>query len=540
MRRLALRHAAVVALALAATACAGAGGTADGGASGTDADPAHAEGSAGDERDGASSDELRIAMRVLPATLDPAGELSASYLRSVGANESLLKVQADGSVAPALAAGIEQVDATTWEVALRDDVTFWSGAPVDADAVVASLERTRELSPLAAGLLDGVLIEAADDATVVLTTPGLSPDLPFALSHYMFGIHNVERHADAPETTDVAVADMTGPFRIVTFDTGRQLVLERNDAWWGQPPSIERIVAREVDDADARAQLALAGQAHIVQDAPADRADELEAAEGMTLVAAAAANTVAVYLNPDSDASPALGDQRVREALAWALDREEVVQLATAGLSVPASSWLSSSPAYPDAAEQGFRQHDQARAEALLDAAGWELDDAGHRQKDGERLSFRLLTFGNEERTGEVLQAQWARLGVDVQVNNVDSTLITQAIEDGDWDAVTQAWTTLGATAELIAAQIGPDGSGNHGRYQLPEVPELLERARTVEDQDERTAAIYALNQAMVDHVPSIPVHPRVQATAVASNLRGFVAHPLQYENLVQPDMTLE
>jgi peptide/nickel transport system substrate-binding protein len=486
--------------------------------------------------DGAAADEggsgtLRVATSALAASVDPVAELSASYLRSVGAAEGLMRTRADGTVAPELAEKVEATSPTVWTATLRPGVTFWKGGTVDAAAVVASMERARAENTLAAGLLKDVTVAATGDRTVTFTTKEPSHSLPYALSHYQLVVHNVSSYP--------AAADLTGPYRIAEFESDRRMVLERNERWWGGRPGLARVEVRKVGDPQARAQIALSGQAEIVQDLPTDRAKELEAAPGMSLVAKPAANTVTVYLNPASAAAPALADQRVRQALAWGVDRQEVVDLATNGLSVPASSWLASNPAFPDAATQGYVRFDKATAERLLDGAGWTLGPDGKRAKAGKRLTLRLLTFGAEAATGEVLQAQWARLGIDVRVRNVESSLINQSIEKGDWDAATQAWTTLGDTAKLIAAQIGPGGAANHGKYTDPRIGGLLAQAAGAAREDQRTAAVYELNRLMVELAPSIPVHPRVLATGISDSVTGFVAHPLQYENIVQPTMTL-
>jgi ABC-type transport system substrate-binding protein len=488
-------------------------------------------------RDGSGT--LRVATSALAASVDPMAELSASYLRSVGAAEGLMRIQADGSVAPELAEKVEAASPTVWTATLRPNLTFWKGGTVDAAAVVASMERARAENTLAAGLLKEVTVAANGERTITFTTKEPSHSLPYALAHYQLVVHNTASYPAGFSGTDPTTADLTGPYRIIGFESDRQMVLERNDRWWGGTPGLARVEVRKVADPQARAQIALSGQAEIVQDLPTDRAKELEAAPNMSLVAKPAANTVTVYLNPSSTAAPALADRRVRQALAWGVDRQEVVNLATNGLSVPASSWLASNPAFPDAASQGYTRFDKAAAERLLDEAGWALGADGKRAKDGRKLTVRLLTFGAEAATGEVLQAQWARLGVEVQVRNVESSLINQSIEKGDWDAVTQAWTTLGDTPKLIAAQIGLDGAANHGKYTDPRIPGLLAQAAGASQEQERTAAVYELNKLMIELAPSIPVHPRVLATGVADRVTGFVAHPLQYENIVQPKMTV-
>ncbi|MEJ3750072.1 ABC transporter substrate-binding protein [Actinomycetes bacterium KLBMP 9797] len=485
------------------------------------------QGGAGADQGGAGT--LRVATSALAASVDPVAELSASYLRSVGAAEGLMRIQADGTVAPELAEKVEATAPTVWTATLRAGVTFWQGGTVDAAAVVASMERARADNTLAAGLLKDVTVAATGARTVTFTTKEPAYSLPYALSHYQLVIHNYKD----------GTADLTGPYRITGFESDRRMVLERNERWWGGTPGLARVEVRKVADPQARAQIALSGQAEIVQDLPTERAAELKAAPGIALVAKPAANTVTVYLNPASAAAPALADRRVRQALAWGVDRQEVVNLATNGLSVPAPSWLASNPAYPDAATQGYTRFDKATAERLLDEAGWTRAGNGTRVKDGEKLTLRLLTFGAEAATGEVLQAQWGRLGVDVRVQNVESSLINQQIDKGDWDAVTQAWTTLGDTAKLMAAQVGPGGAANHGQYTEPRIAGLLAQATGAAGEAQRTAAVYALNEVMVELAPLIPVHPRVLATGVSDQVTGFVAHPLQYENIVQPAMTV-
>jgi peptide/nickel transport system substrate-binding protein len=316
------------------------------------------------------------------------------------------------------------------------------------------------------------------------------------------------------------------------------MVLERNPDWWGGEPPLDRVVVDQVSDPQARAQLALSRQADIVLDVPSERAEEIDQAPGIRLASTNAANTVAVYLNPGSRKSPALADSRVRQALAWAIDRQEVTRLATNGLTTPAPSWLASSPAYPEAKQRGYTSYDPNRAGALLDQAGWRLRD-GVRTKGGRALTLRLLTFGSEGPTGEVLQAQWTKLGIRVDARNVDDSLVIQVLESGDWDAVTQAWTTLGDPAALLGGQISADGAGNHAGLDLPEVPRLLQRAASSPDEATRDQAVYRLNQVMIESVPSIPVHPRVVASAVSADVVGFVDHPLQYEQVVTGRLAL-
>jgi len=481
-----------------------------------------------------TDNELAVAVSALAASLDPAAELSASYLRAVGAAEGLMKIQPDGSVEPELATDVTQVDPTTWSVTLDPERTFWSGEPVDATAVAASLSRAVELNELAKAQLGDYEIEVVNDSTLQLTSPAPRPGLPFALAHYQLVIHNAEAYGGEVGSAGVEEADLTGPYEITDFQTGRDMALTANDDWWGGELGFETVQVTAVADAQARAELAVSGQANIVADFPVDRMAELEATPS-ALVSAAAANTVAVYLNPASEAAPALADVRVRQALAWAVDRESLTDLTTAALVPPAGTWLSTSPALAEDTNEGYT-FDPDQAAQLLDEAGWELVD-GVRTKDGEPLRMRLLTFGSEKAAGEVLQSQWADIGIEVEVRDVENTAVAESIKSGDWDMVTQAWTTLGDHPVLISGQIAPDGAANHAGLEPAEVPELLAEAVLGATEEERTAALVAVDDVITQQVPLVPLHPRVVATAVGG-VDGFEAHPLQYETLVTGAVT--
>jgi peptide/nickel transport system substrate-binding protein len=277
-----------------------------------------------------------------------------------------------------------------------------------------------------------------------------------------------------------------------------------------------------------------------VQDIPADRAREIRDAKGpLDLVTFPAANTNGIYLNPASTRSPALADVRVRQALGWGTDRAQLVEIATEGLSKPLASWLASNPSFPEAAAQGFTSFDAAKAGRLLDEAGWRMGSGGLRQKDGQELAIRLMTWGTEKAMGEVIQAQWKRLGVKVDLSHGEHTVISEARKASDWDAFTEAWSSLGDTPTLLANKVGRSGTGNYAKIDDPKVEELLTRARSAADAAGRKQAMLDLNAFMSDMVPLVPTYPRLQLTAVAKNVQGFVPHPLQYENIVQLTMGL-
>lgn len=473
----------------------------------------------------------------LPQTLDPAGPLSASFLRGLGVGEALFKIKPDGGVAPELADSSTQDTPRRWTVRLREGIRFASGRQVDAQAVRDSLERTRKLDELGKPFLAGVRIQVVDRRTVRFDTAEPRPSFPYALAHYQLTIHDAKAYGDRINASDVARANLTGPLEVASFSPD-SMVLRRNPNYWGEPVGFRRLTVRAVSDDQSRAQAARSGQAQIVLDIPFDAARTLKQAPGVRVLAEPAANTNAIYLNPRSTKAPALADRRVRQALAWGLDRKQLVRLATGGLSEPAPSWLASNPAFPEAKRTGF-SYDPRRAARLLDEAGWRKGADGMRSKNGEPLGFRLWTWGTEQPLGEVAQEQWRKLGVAVELNHLDQSVLKESRGNGDWDAFTEAWTTVGELPSLLSTQVAPGGSGNYAKLSDPAMTAALGELNGAQRPEDVRRAALRVNREMNDLVPSIPTGPRVDVNAVSDRVTGFVPHPLQYENVIQPGMRL-
>ncbi len=487
----------------------------------------------------AEDQELVIVGQDIAAGLDPVHELTSAYLRSVGAGEALMKVQADGTVAPELALSITQRTTTTWDIALRPNVTFWSGAPVDAAAVQASLERSRALDPQAAPFLDGLTFTVIDPLTLQVATATPNPLTPFNLSYYQLLIHNAAAYGKQANPFELTAMDLTGPYKVAEFTPKQAMVLVPNSGYWGTPPTLQRVRHEEVKDAQARVLAAQSGQADIVTGIPAEAAVTLQDDPLVSLMPVPAANTTTVYFNLQA---PALSDVRVRQALNWGVDRQEVIDLAREGFSTPAASWLASNPAYPEAAQQGYPTFDLPKAQALLDAAGWTLGgESAMRSKDGVPLTIRLMSFGGEKAVSEVLQQQWTRLGVTVEVEHVDDYGLIQARRDaGDWDALIEAWSTFGDPQALLAGQFKAGGKANYGGFDDPEVAALFDQLATAVSDADRRSLILAINGRASEQAPIVALHPRPQITAVQPRVRGFEPHFRQFEHLVVPGLTVD
>ncbi|MFA9556553.1 ABC transporter substrate-binding protein [Evansella sp. AB-rgal1] len=481
------------------------------------------------ENDNDENQELVIVGQEIATSLDPVEPLTASYLRSVGVAEALFIVNSEGEVEPSLAKSATEIDATTWEIKLRPNIAFWSGKAIDANAVIASLERSRSLDLQALPFLDDLTFHEVDEYTIQVKTTREHLNVPLNLSYYQTVIHNAEAKQDSIETMD-----FSGMYKVVEFDSKQKMVLELNENYWGEKPKINRIIHEEISDGQTRVLSALNGSSHVALNIPVTSMDQFKDNKEVEIVAAPAANTQTIYLNLNQ---PQFQDVRVRQALSWALDREELVLLGAEGQSTPVTTWLGSNPAFAEAKNAVYTKFDAEKASQLLEEAGWVEEADGIRYKDGNPLTLRLMTWGGDKALGETLQHQWTRIGVKAEVQHGDYSLIQTARESGEWDASIEAWSTFGEPLSLLSGQFSPEGSGNYGGYNDEVTNELLEQLAEASDEENRHQLALKINERVAEQAPVICLFPRPQITAVSKSLNGFEEHFRQFENVVNANL---
>lgn len=484
----------------------------------------------------AISDELRIATEETPYGLDPVHEYSAGYLRSIGVAEGLLRLTPQGDVDVDIAAWFANAGPNAWRVGLRPDVRFQGGKPVTAKEVVASLERTRALSTYGANLLKGISIDAEGDLVVRFSANRAIPALPQILTDEWLMIHNAESFGAKDNSFDVGAADYTGAFKVATFNPRVQVVAERNPKYWGETPRIARVVLNEVSDPDARSLAALSGEAHIVRSITAESSTRIQRSRTSRLHTIPSTDCAAAYLNI---AKEPFSDVRVRQALAWSLDRDEIVNVSYNGLARTAPSWLGTNVAYPEARRVGYTRQDLTRAARLLDEAGWTLGSGGKvRARNGKPLKFSLVWWGGGKPTAELMQAQWAKVGAQVEVlGSPDYGLLDSIRSSGNWDIFVEGWGTDGDPESVLSRHVAADGDLNYMKYDDAVMTDLLKGFEALTDAEDRRVQALHINQRHADTVPFIPISSRARLNAVSTKVHGYVPHFQWWQYEVHSDL---
>lgn len=368
--------------------------------------------------------EITIGMQLEPPNLDPTGGAAAAIDEVVYANvfEGLTRFQADGSIAAALAESWEiSEDGLIYTFKLHPGVTFHDGTALTAEDVKFSLDRARAedstnaQKALFAGIAD---VAVVDDTTVRVSLA--SPNGGF-LRNLAWG----DAVIVAPESVDEAATAPvgTGPFKFANWVQGDRVELERNDDYWGDPVALEKATFKFISDPTAAFAAMMAGDIDAFPGYPApETLVQFEADPRFKLMIGSTEGETILSTNNKAEA---LSDVRVRQALAHAINRQEIVDGAMFGYGTPIGTHFA--PHHPDYVDlTGMSSHDPDKARALLAEAGY---------GDGLTLSLKLPPPSYARRGGEIIAAQLREVGIETEIENLEwAQWLEQVFRGKDFD----------------------------------------------------------------------------------------------------------
>lgn len=320
-----------------------------------------------------------------------------------------------------------------------------------------------------------------------------------------------------------------GPFKLETLDsTAQTITLVRNDAWWGEPAKLDRIIYRVVER-DALAD-ALANN-EIDFYAIGSSVDLFQRSQGIPAVEVRqAAEPSYNHITFNGNAGAILADPALRRAVAQGIDRQ-VVADALIGQIVPDVAPLGSF-LYTEGSAN-YVDHgpafDTAAAGAALDGLGWVSPGEGQvRTKDGQPLNLRYVTTaGNpiSERISTLIQAQLAAIGVGVEfVPAASADLFDQYVTPGNFDIVGFGWSGTPFPVSSTRNIYSTGGDQNYGGISTPEIDALYAQAFVELDDAARNDLGNQIDELIWDAMPQLPLYQSTGAYAVRGTLANFGA----------------
>ena len=516
LRRLTL----VLIMALVATACGG----------GDDGD-----GPSGQTQGAASLNEnaeLKVGFVEDQYVLEGADASLGAYPLNTNVLETLTYLDANYKVQPRLAERWEFRAPNTWRFFLRRGVTFHDGQPWNAQAAkVGIFDRVAQRRGGGTIRSGPNAVTIIDDHTLDFTPISPNVRVPEQIVH-------PNNAAIAPGADPGRKPVGTGPFRFVEYLPKERIVVERNDAYWGEKAKVARMNFRFFPDSNARLLALQAGEIDLAYQIPRDDVKGLKD-RGLNVQNSTVGAYRAMYVNQFGEAPfDIMKDVNVRKAVSMAIDRKAFVDGVLSGLATQDQTWVPPSVLGSAASEIKGIPYDLNQARSLLDGAGWRVGSDGIREKAGRKLKIVLVSgFPSAEAlrpSPTYVQSELKKVGIDVEIQErPDSASFQALITEKRGDLFIEEGNQNDANVGFLPVLLLYTGPGSApGPYQGIAAPgatfnQLIEPSITEPDLAKTQLSVArALNEAITVQATVIPLAGVFRIYGMKSSIQGFVPHP--------------
>jgi peptide/nickel transport system substrate-binding protein len=444
--------------------------------------------------------------------------------------------QDDMSAVPSLATEIPteenggvSADGLTWTIKIRNDVTWSDGEPLTAAdiAFTYNLILEQNWSTFTNYLPFTDSITAPDDTTLLwkTTEPSIAPLIPpwiYILPEHVFGDMSKDEIKKYENfDPDAGVPVTSGPFHLVEWNKDEDWTLEANKDYFEGAPTLDRVIFKRYTNAETMVQDLRAGEIDFAESIPVELFRSLEGQEGIQTNVGGSFSYSQMSFNQcyvqksceQSTGHPALEDLEVRQAIAMAIDKENLVERVLGGYGTPGTTivvptttfwhWEPGADALPDG--------DIEAANAKLDAAGYEDSDGdGVRNMPGggENLDFRFIVRTESPdgvKAGKLITGWIDQLGITTTTQAVTDSKLIDAWLASDYDLYIWGWGP-DPDPDFILSTFTTDqcGSWSDTCYSNPEYDQLYEEQRTPESPEERQGIVQEMQQILYEQVPEV------------------------------------
>ncbi len=474
-----------------------------------------------------------------PATLNPvtATDAYASLINSYIYETLIKRDEKTLELVPSLAESWEVAeDHLTYVFRLKKGVKWQDGRPLTARDVLFSFERIRDPKVDSAHLRsyyqDVENLEVLDDHTIRYTYR-----IPyFRALEFCGGIPIVPAHTftEGVDFNNHPIGRNpigNGPYRLLRWETGREIVLVRNEEYWGEKPHFNRIVLKIITDSTAAFQVLKKGGLDEMTLRPIQWVRQTRSRRFNENFLKLKYYTPSYSYIGWNQRKPLFSDRRVRLAMTLMMDRETILKKILFGLgTVVSGNFYIKSPDY----NQALKPHpyDPAKAIELLRAAGWEDHDRdGILDRDGVPFRFEfLLSSGSKfgEQVATILQENLKGIGARMDIRKLEWAVFIQRIDERDFDACTLGWSLSWESDpfQLWHSSQAEKGS-NYVGFVNEEADRIIEAARREFDPAKRHRMYHRFHEIIHEEQPYTFLFTREDLEAVSSRFRNVNLYPM-------------
>lgn len=446
--------------------------------------------------------------------------------------DSLIVLNSDLVISKNVASGLDIAeDGTYVKISVPEGITFGNGNPVTPEDVKASVEYGLENSPYRWDYMNiyEIKIEGND---VILMTDYYSSTMLYNFCSTYIPIAQKSQIESLTVDEMLTESDQYGLFYVDEFVSGSHYNLLRNDGYKTNneevdnkgASNIEKITMKIMPDGFSRVNALVSGEIDIASLVPAENIPQLEADPNITIIERPSPGMRFLSLNSQN---PLFSDIRVRESIALAINREQIVDAnknnVRAAYSFVVPEMLDYSQEAHDYYKNNF-SNDVEKAKKLLDEAGWkDTNGDGIRDKDGVELEFSVMggvTLPDIKITTQVLQVQMLEIGAKVNIETIDYSYLREKVSSGDYDAAFVGFAWIDPPS-ILPYMLKDEASVMDTTYF-----DRAMEAAFFQDKDERVDELFAVQKILMDEVYKIPVLQSYDYLAYNNRIVGLKLLP--------------
>jgi peptide/nickel transport system substrate-binding protein len=460
---------------------------------------------------GQGSGNLIAAIAGEPDQLDPQ-KTSAYFSFEVLENvfDTLVEPDENLEMRPALAQSWSvSSDQLWWNFHLRKGVTFQDGSPFSADDVVYSYRRIIDEKLANVDKFSAVTeVSAPNEDTVLIRVKQPTPNLLTNLGGFK-GMAIVQRKN--VESGQIATHPVgTGPFAFASQKSGDSIILKVNPNYWGGAPKVPGVTFRFISEPSTALSALQAGEIDWTDSIPTQRVAQLKNDDSIKLAVTPSNDYWYLALN---EAREQWKDARVRQAIAYAIDRKAIVQATSYGTA--AANQLAIPEGNPWYTPYDTYRYDIDKAKTLLGEAG----------ASPKNLDMLVTSEYPETVTAaQVIADNLKPLGITVNIRTVDFATWLDEQNNGNFDMLMMGWLGNIDPDDFYYAQHHTDGSSNAQKFSNPDVDRLLDAGRVEVNQQARHDDYAKAATIIADQVSYIYLYNPSVIQAWTTNLSGYDA----------------
>lgn len=502
------------ALLAAAMVLGGCGGSSGNSAKSADVSQEKKEAAATEERD-----SLIFSISSEPTSLDPAQTKDTiSYLVVYQLFDTLVREEPDGTIAPALAESWEFDDSgMELTMKIREGVKFHNGETMTTEDVAWSMNRAIASSYTSAVSNTMDRMEVVDDTHVKLFLKEPYVAVLSCLTSANLAIVNKKAAEEAGD--DFAKNPVgSGPYQYVGWSTGEKIEMASFDDYWRGAPAISDLTFKIHTDKSTAAIALEKGEVDVLYFPNTSDKQHLDSLPNVTWADGMASTLWYVAFN---NREGVFADQRLREAVCYALDRDSIILGGADGLGLPTESCIPMSTEFYNPDFKGYEQ-DLDKAKQLMAEAGY---------ADGLNITMKTNQSSQYSKPTEIIQAQLAEIGINVNIELMERAAYLESTQtDCDYEMTFYVITNNISDPDYICTRrfhTSMEGGGNNFTlHRIEGLDALIDEARGEKDKDKRQALYDEINEKIYENAVIMPLYQGMTFIAYNSELNGVYTSP--------------